>query len=81
MSHDVEVKSVVLYQIMELAIYYNRWYAMGTVKKLFGDLKDNIAVQNDLAIRLREEPLRVFNIFESVEQLPLLIRNVVENEQ
>ena len=42
MSKDAEIKSLILYQIMDLAIYYNRWYAMGTVRRLFGDIASNI---------------------------------------
>lgn len=77
-SRDAEIKSLVLYQIMDLAINYNRWYAMGTVRRLFSDLTNNISVQSELAIRLRKNRLNIYNIFESENQLPLMIRNVYQ---
>lgn len=78
MSKDPEIKSLILYQIMDLAIYYNRWYAMGTVKRLFSNLASDIPVQSDLAMRLRKERLSIYNIFESENQLPAMIKEVYQ---
>ena len=33
MSEDAKIKGLILYQIMDLAIAYNRWYAMRIVRK------------------------------------------------
>lgn len=76
MSKDAEIKSLILYQIMDLAIYYNRWYAMGTVRRLFGDIASNISVQSELAIRLKKNRLSIFNIFESENDLPTMIKEI-----
>lgn len=76
MSSAPEIKSLVLYTIMELSIRYNRWYAMGKVKLLFGDVQSNILVQSDLALLLRKNKLSIFNIFDSENQLPQMIREV-----
>ncbi len=75
-SKNAEIKSLILYQIMDMAINYNRWYAMGTVRRLFADLTNNISVQSELAIRLTRNRLNIYNIFESENQLPIMIRNV-----
>lgn len=77
-SKDPEIKAKILYQIMELAIRYNRWYAMGTVKNIFNDLNSNIPVQSDLALRLRKNRLNIYNIFESESQLPTMIKEVYQ---
>lgn len=77
-SKDPEIRSLILFQVMDLAIYYNRWYAMGTVKNLFTDLWKNIPVQSDLAIRLRKKRLSIFTIFESESQLPPMIKDVYQ---
>lgn len=63
---------------MDMAISYNRWYAMGTVRSLFADLINNISVQSELAIRLTRKRLNIYNIFESENQLPTMIRNVYQ---
>lgn len=76
MSMDAEIKSLVLYQIIDLAIYYNRWYAMGVVRRLFSDLKSNISVQSELAVRLRKNHLDILRIFESEDELPYMIKTV-----
>lgn len=76
MSKDAEVKSLILYQIMDLAIDYNRWYAMGTVRRLFSDITSNISVQSELAIRLKKNRLSIYNIFESEDDLPIMIKEV-----
>lgn len=78
MSKVAEIKSLILYQIMDLAIYYNRWYAMGTVRRLFSDLTSNISVQSELAMRLRKNRLSIYNIFESENELPQMIRDVYQ---
>ena len=78
MSKDPEIKSLILYQIMDLAIYYNRWYAMGTVKRLFSNLETDIPVQSDLAMRLRKERLSIYKIFETENQLPTMIKEVYQ---
>ena len=78
MSKDAEIKSSILYQIMDLAILYNRWYAMGTVRRLFNDLNSNISVQSELAMRLRENHLSIYNIFESENELPQMIKEVYQ---
>ncbi len=78
MSKDAEIKSSILYLIMDLAILYNRWYAMGTVKRLFNDLNSNISVQSELAMRLRENHLSIYNIFESENELPQMIKEVYQ---
>lgn len=78
MSKDAEIKSSILYLIMDLAILYNRWYAMGTVRRLFNDLNSNISVQSELAMRLRENHLSIYNIFESENELPQMIKEVYQ---
>ena len=78
MSNNPEIKSLILYQLMSLAIYYNRWYAMGIVKRLFSNLEADISVQSDLAIRLRNNRLRIYSIFESENQLPAMIKEVYQ---
>ena len=64
---------------MDMAISYNRWYAMGIVRSLFADLANNISVQSELAIRLSKKRLNIYNIFESENQLPPMIRNVYQS--
>ena len=61
---------------MDLAIDYNRWYAMGTVRRLFSDITSNISVQSELAIRLKKNRLSIYNIFESEDDLPIMIKEV-----
>jgi len=78
MSKDAEIKSSILYLIMDLAILYNRWYAMGTVRRLFNDLNSNISVQSELAMKLRENHLSIYNIFESENELPQMIKEVYQ---
>lgn len=78
MSNAPDVKALILYTIMDLAIHYNRWYAMGRVKILFNDVLTNIPVQSDLAMRLRKKKLSIFNIFDSLNQLPEMIREIYQ---
>lgn len=78
MSNAPDVKALILYTIMDLAIHYNRWYAMGQVKILFNDVMSNIPVQSDLAMRMRKKKLRIFNIFDSENQLPAMIREIYQ---
>ena len=49
---------------------------MGTVRRLFGDIASNISVQSELAIRLRKNRLSIFNIFESENDLPTMIKEI-----
>lgn len=78
MSDDAGIKSLVLYEIMDLSILYNRWYAMDIVKELFVDVFENIPVQAELATRLRRNKLEVFRIFGSEDELPRMIRSVYQ---
>lgn len=74
MSQDAEIKAMVLYQVMDLAIYYNRWYAMGTVRRLVDTLYNDITTLSDLALRLKKQRLDINHIFESELELPPLLR-------
>lgn len=74
MSEDAKIKGLILYQIMDLAIAYNRWYAMRIVRKLFEDLESNIPVQTEVTTHLREHRLNVNSIFEPEYELPKMIR-------
>lgn len=76
MSNEPDVKALILYHIMDLAIRYNRWYAMGRVKLLFDDVMTNIPVQSDLVMLLRKKKLSIYNIFDSESQLPKMIREI-----
>ena len=51
---------------------------MGTVRRLFNDLNSNISVQSELAMRLRENHLSIYNIFESENELPQMIKEVYQ---
>ena len=51
---------------------------MGTVRRLFSDLTSNISVQSELAMRLRKNRLSIYNIFESENELPQMIRDVYQ---
>lgn len=76
MSQDAEIKALIIYTVMDLAIYYNRWYAMGTVRRMFYDSSSNISVQSELAMRLRNNRLDIYKIFESENELPQMIREL-----
>ncbi|TCL60592.1 protein kinase-like protein [Kineothrix alysoides] len=76
MSSDIENKAEVLFLIMDLSIYYNRWYAMGVVKKLFAEVSTNIALQTNIAMKLSSEKLDIQRIFSDGESLPPLISGV-----
>lgn len=79
MSSDAEIKSLILYQIMKMAIDYNRFHAMDVVVRIFAnDVKNNLTVQADLAIRLRNNPLDILKFLEEGE-LPRLIREAISN--
>ena len=76
LSNDTEIKSLLLFHIMDLSINYNRWYAMGIVKRIFIELESNISVQSELAIRLRNKRLNILNIFGTKENLPPMVREL-----
>lgn len=76
LSNDAEIKADVLYLIMDLAIYYNRWYAMGVVRNLFKEVWNDIALQISLAMKLNEEKLNIDVIFSDGESLPPLINDI-----
>ena len=76
LSDDVEIKTDVLFLITDLAIYYNRWYAMGIVRELFKDVRADVALQTNLAMRLSAEKLQLGVIFADEGALPPLIADI-----
>lgn len=76
LSDNAEIKADVLYLIMDLAIYYNRWYAMGVVRNLFKEVWSDVALQTSLAMKLNEERLNIDVIFSDGESLPPLINDI-----
>lgn len=76
MSNNVEIKADVLYLIMDLSIYYNRWYAMGTVRNLFNEVRSDLSLQTRLAMKLNEKRLDIDVIFKDGTELPSLINKI-----
>lgn len=76
LSNNVEIKADVLYLIMDLSIYYNRWYAMGVARKLFNEVKADLALQTSLAMKLNEKKLDIDVIFTDGVSLPPLINKI-----
>lgn len=76
LSDDVEIKTDVLFLITDLAIYYNRWYAMEIVRELFKDVRADVALQTNLAMRLSAEKLQLGVIFADEGALPPLIADI-----
>lgn len=76
LSNNAEIKADILYLIMDLAVYYNRWYAMGVVRNLFNEVWKDLALQTSLAIKLSEKELSIDVIFSDGEKLPPLIYDV-----
>ena len=77
-SSDTEIKAKLLYQLLDLAIYYNRWYAMGKAEKLLIGINDNIGVQAALETRLRDHWLDLSCIMKNINELPIMIKNLYE---
>ena len=76
LSNNVEIKADVLYLIMDLSIYYNRWYAMGVARNLFNEVWSDLALQTSLAMKLNENKLDIDAIFTDGASLPPLINKI-----
>lgn len=76
LSNNVDIKADVLYLIMDLSIYYNRWYAMGVVRNLFNEVWTDLALQTSLAMKLNEKRLDINVIFTDEESFPPLISKI-----
>lgn len=76
LSNNAEIKADVLYLIMDLSIYYNRWHAMRVVIDLFNEVWVDVALQTRLAMKLNEKRLDIDVIFTNGEALPPLINNI-----
>lgn len=68
-----ELKAMILFRLTELAINYNRWYAMGKVQLMFKTLGKDFGTQAELTSRLRKERLNLYRIFSKKEDLPAAI--------
>lgn len=79
LSNNPEIKADILYLIMDLSIYYNRWYAMGTVRNLFNEVWTDVALQTSLAMKLNGKRLNIDVIFKDDAALPPLISNIYKN--
>lgn len=72
-SKSPEIKAALLYQLMDTAIHYNRWYAMRAAGELVGTAMDSIGLQSALAYRLRERWLPLEAVMPKVSELPPLL--------
>ncbi|MCR5608620.1 MAG: serine/threonine protein kinase [Lachnospiraceae bacterium] len=78
-STNAEIKAKLLYELMDLAIDYNRWNAMDKVKLLLNDIKTNKSVLLALELLLRDNLLNLSRI-TSIKNLPSSIRKIYDEK-
>lgn len=73
-SHSPSSRGLVLYRLIYLANYYNRWYAMGKASNLIVNLDDDFALQSEFASHLSQDKISLNNILPDGYQLPTMIQ-------
>lgn len=72
-SNNAEIKADLLYLMIDLAIYYNRWYAMGRAEELLQSIKNDIATQTALVYKMNNGWVRIERVVDSITSLPALV--------
>lgn len=80
-SQNPKIKAKLLYQLIEMAINYNRWYAMGKAQDLLSDIKSDNAVQIELESLLRTSWLDIGKIESDENNLPTLIKDLYNEKK
>lgn len=75
-SKNAEIRAELLYILMDLSIYYNRWFAMGVATNLLDEIKKDTASQTVLALKLKNAPLSLDRIVADTDDLPTMILSV-----
>ncbi len=76
-SKDSEIRADVLYLLVWLSIYYNRFYAMGEAGGLLTDKTMDIPTQTAFVYKLNHQWINIDSIV-SVQQLPSLIATLFD---
>jgi len=74
-SKSADIKSCLLYTLMDISINYNRWYAMGIAQELLEDAKNDPVIDVSIATRLSANHLKLERIVGDINTLPTNIRS------
>lgn len=77
-SNSPSIRGLVLYRLIDLANYYNRWYAMGIATKLVVCIDDDFALQAEFASHIKASKINLLNILPDGYCLPEMIKKLYE---
>lgn len=75
-SNSPDIRGLVLYRLIDLANYYNRWYAMGIATKLIVNIDDDLVLQAVFASHIQASKISLLNILPDGYCLPEMIQKL-----
>lgn len=76
-SSNPDIKAKLLYNLMDLAIRFHRYYAMNVASVLLTGIKNDTVVQTALSILLHAEWIPICDIGIDQNNIPSLVREVI----